>query len=543
MKHLLCTILGLGSLGFAWSQVADNIPSAGLIFAAPLNGSAAELVSNDGIGIVESDVLYVLDDSLQREVAEFNDFSSQIEYKPVGPQDELTVALWVQFQDFDDIGQVISMNDGRMSIVFNDNNESLDVMSGTAWQDEFSAGIVDFFVPNVTFENQWRHITATFGNDSTSLFVDAQFITSGPSSESPFDTNILLGNRIFSSSLDYNFGGLLRDVFIWNRVLSPAEILTVVQPYPGCMDEAACNFDAVANYDNGSCVYSGCSDASACNFNGADICDIDCVYPAIDGDCTAGEALCGPGTYWDDASQNCKVTIPGDIDFSGCLSVDDLLGSLAIYNLCFDTEAIAFTCGVNVVNYDGYDYQTVQIGDQCWFAENLRSTSYSDGSSIPLLLSTEDWQSQSGPAVTFRSDSVQTGLWGAYYNWESLVQEASVCPIGWHAPSHLEWSELEIALGMDEETAVNFGDRGGIPDVPIALSTIGTNSSGFSAIGAGFRYEHGGWDPNYTAFWTTTEDTNPLKAVSRKLFYLQNKTAVPDLKTWGLSVRCLQDAE
>ena len=239
--------------------MANNIPSQGLIFAAPLNGSATELVGNDPTEIVESNVLYVLDDSLQREVAEFNDFSSQIEYPAVGSLDEMTVALWVQFQDFDDIGQVICMNDGRMSIGFNDNNESIDVVSGTSFQSESTQeGIKDFFVPNVTFENQWRHITATFGNDSTSLFVDGQFITSGPSSESPFDTNILLGNRIFSSSLDYNFGGLLRDVFMWNRVLSPVEIITVAQPDPGCMDEAACNFNPGANYDDGSCDYCEC---------------------------------------------------------------------------------------------------------------------------------------------------------------------------------------------------------------------------------------------------------------------------------------------
>ena len=73
--------------------MANNISSQGLIFAAPLNGSATELVGNDPTAIVEINVLYVLDDSLQREVAEFNDFSSQIEYPAVGPQDEMTVAF------------------------------------------------------------------------------------------------------------------------------------------------------------------------------------------------------------------------------------------------------------------------------------------------------------------------------------------------------------------------------------------------------------------------------------------------------------------
>ena len=35
------------------------------------------------------------------------------------------------------------------------------------------------------------------------------------------------------------------------------------------------------------------------------------------------------------------------------------------------------------VAYQGYEYATVLIGDQCWFAENLRSTQYTNGDSIP----------------------------------------------------------------------------------------------------------------------------------------------------------------
>jgi len=40
-----------------------------------------------------------------------------------------------------------------------------------------------------------------------------------------------------------------------------------------------------------------------------------------------------------------------------------------------------FECGSEVV-FNGYAYQTVQIGDQCWFAEDVRTDAYANGDAI-----------------------------------------------------------------------------------------------------------------------------------------------------------------
>ncbi|MDA0903822.1 MAG: hypothetical protein O3B70_05745, partial [Bacteroidetes bacterium] len=55
-------------------------------------------------------------------------------------------------------------------------------------------------------------------------------------------------------------------------------------------------------------------------------------------------------------------------------------------------------CG-DPVSYQGYDYATVLIGDQCWFAENLRSENYENGDAISAGLSDSEWSSTTSGAT------------------------------------------------------------------------------------------------------------------------------------------------
>ena len=86
-----------------------------------------------------------------------------------------------------------------------------------------------------------------------------------------------------------------------------------------------------------------------------------------------------------------------DQDADGvCDEIDECVGEYdecgvcngpgAVYD-CGCEECVEFVeCG-DPVSYQGYDYETVQIGDQCWFAENLRAENYRNGDSIPTGLS------------------------------------------------------------------------------------------------------------------------------------------------------------
>jgi hypothetical protein len=95
---------------------------------------------------------------------------------------------------------------------------------------------------------------------------------------------------------------------------------------PGCTDVAACNYNALATINNGSCTYpDGCTDAAACNFNPAATCDNGtCTYTFGCTDSAACNydpaATCASGCEY----QSCASCV-GDFNNDGSRSVADLL--------------------------------------------------------------------------------------------------------------------------------------------------------------------------------------------------------------------------
>ena len=59
---------------------------------------------------------------------------------------------------------------------------------------------------------------------------------------------------------------------------------------------------------------------------------------------------------------------------------------------------------------DGYDYDVVQIGGQCWFAENLRTTVYADGEAIVSELTDADWSATELGATAIYGEG-QSSCW------------------------------------------------------------------------------------------------------------------------------------
>ncbi len=168
--------------------------------------------------------------------------------------------------------------------------------------------------------------------------------------------------------------------------------------------------------------------------------------------------------------------------------------------------------GVSTVTYDGYTYDLVAIGDQCWFAENLRNEHYANGDLIPGDLTESEWLSTTEGAQTFYSnDASNLADYGRLYNWYAVDDARGLCPSDWHVPTDGEFVILEIELGLNETAAWSAGSRG--PEQAAKLKSSpadspswdGNNTSGFSGLPGGYlvwgNYDYEGQEG---FFWTST---------------------------------------
>ncbi|MGB7568216.1 MAG: FISUMP domain-containing protein, partial [Chitinivibrionales bacterium] len=136
---------------------------------------------------------------------------------------------------------------------------------------------------------------------------------------------------------------------------------------------------------------------------------------------------------------------------------------------------------------DGNVYTTVTIGAQTWMVQNLKTTTYNDGTSIPLVTDSIAWFNLSTPGYCwYNNDVANKATYGALYNWYT-VNTGKLAPAGWHVPTDSEWTVLFTYLGSD-----TLGNAGGKLKEAGTLhwlspNTNATNESGFSALPGGFR--------------------------------------------------------
>ena len=102
------------------------------------------------------------------------------------------------------------------------------------------------------------------------------------------------------------------------------------------------------------------------------------------------------------------------------------------------------------ITHQGYEYDIVEIGGQCWFAENCRYlpevSPSSEGSETDPYYYVYGYE---GTDVASAMSTSNYATYGVLYNWPAVMTEG-ICPSGWHIPSDGEWQTMEMSLGMSE---------------------------------------------------------------------------------------------
>jgi len=220
---------------------------------------------------------------------------------------------------------------------------------------------------------------------------------------------------------------------------------------------------------------------------------------------------------------------------------------------------------VSVTDLDGNVYTTVKIGTQEWTVENLRTTKYNDGTTIPHIINIATWDScryTKTPAYcyyknTTNADSINK--FGALYN-RYAVDTKKLAPAGWHVPTDSEWTVMENYLVQHGSNWDGTTDTSTYNNTAKSLAaktdwntysstgTIGcdltiNNRSGFSALPGGSRgrtgYFYGVGD--YGNWWSATEFYDACyRYLCNQLDYLTRANyKVSD--NCGFSVRLIRD--
>ena len=196
--------------------------------------------------------------------------------------------------------------------------------------------------------------------------------------------------------------------------------------------------------------------------------------------------------------------------------------------------------GIPKVTYSGQTYNTVQIGSQCWFKENLN---------VGTMINGSQEQTDNGiiEKYCYNDDVHNCTIYGGLYQWDEAMQYLTaegvkgICPTGWHLPTDAEWTTLTTFLGVDSIAGGKMKETGTTHWA--SPNTGATDSLGFNALPGGIRYSSGDFAylTNLAYFWSSSQ-YDAAYAWNRRLAYDDEYVYHYDsYKTGGFSGRCVKD--
>ncbi len=226
------------------------------------------------------------------------------------------------------------------------------------------------------------------------------------------------------------------------------------------------------------------------------------------------------------------------------------------------SATVSVTATATLTDIDGNVYNTVQIGNQCWMAENLKTTRDAENNTITR--------------ICYNNDPDYCNWYGGLYTWNTLMNGAGsssnnpsgvqgICPSGWHVPSDPEFTQLRnyvIAQGYPNSNASN-GAGNALKSCRQVNSPLGGNCNttehprwnshqtyygfdefGFSGFPGGYLHSNGSTFEHVGGggFWWSTTEFNSDQSRYNSLSYARGSFDRNSLsKQTGFSVRCIKN--
>lgn len=253
------------------------------------------------------------------------------------------------------------------------------------------------------------------------------------------------------------------------------------------------------------------------------------------------------GTNITGANSASYTYTPSNLDRLSCIVTSSSTESCLMNNPATSNTAamVVYVAGtpctdVPTVSYGGYTYNTVQIGTQCWFRENLKI-----GNKISYTVA------QTNNSIIekycYNDSLINCDIYGGLYQWNELMQYVTtagaqgICPTGWHVPTDAEFSTLATFLGGSTVSGGKLKEIG--TNHWKTPNTSAANTYGFTALPGGYSsvspYTFGSIN-RYGYFYTST-------TVSSYVYYWTvgyssgNQDHLQNYKTTGNGVRCLKN--
>lgn len=259
--------------------------------------------------------------------------------------------------------------------------------------------------------------------------------------------------------------------------------------------------------------------------------------------------------YWVSTEQGSTTpTMAGYIKMStGVASNADKGSEFKVRCVRKDTSCSSKTICGSACDYGGEEYETIQIGSQCWFKRNLN---------IGTMINSNVAQSNNSTIekYCYINNSSNCATYGGLYQWNEAMQYLTsdgaqgLCPSGWHLPKDSDWTNLTNYLSANSQywcsatsvylakslSSVSGWNASASSCMPGNLPE-NNNSTGFSAIPGGYFYGSG-WGnlgvENY--LWTSTTDS--ANAWWRSIGNSNQRVSrLSVAKNYALTIRCLKD--